>query len=60
MEGLSLTNANAYTEFSGGELASLIKFNVMQMDKRIDARLDIEAFIKSLSFEFDGTRSTRC
>ena len=52
------TNANAYTEFSCRELALLVNFNVMQMDKRVDARLDIDAFIKSLSFEFDGTRRT--
>jgi len=53
-----LTNANAYTEFFSREVALLVNFIVMQMDERVNARLDVDAFMKSLSFDFDGMRRT--
>jgi len=53
-----LTNANAYTEFFSREVAVLVNYIIMQMDKRVHARLDIDAFMKSLSFEINGTRRT--
>lgn len=53
-----MTNAHAYTEFFSREVAVLVNYIIMQMDKRVHARLDIDAFMKSLSFEINGTRRT--
>jgi hypothetical protein len=48
------TNTNGDTDFLSREMAVLVNYIVMQMDKSVHARLDIDAFMNSLRLEQDG------
>jgi len=49
-----LANANGDTDFLTREMAVLVNYIVMQMDKKVHARLDMDSFMKSLSLEKGG------
>lgn len=57
-DGLSLTNPKAYVQFFSREITVVVNYILIQMDKRVSARLDLDTLMKSMSFEIDGERKT--
>ena len=53
-DSLGLSNTKTDTDFLSREMAVLVNYIVMQMDKSVHACLDIDAFMNSLSSEQDG------
>jgi len=54
-DGLSLTNPKAYVQFFSREITVVVNYILIQMDKRVSARLDLDTLMKS---EIDGERKT--
>ncbi|KIM34732.1 hypothetical protein M413DRAFT_33066, partial [Hebeloma cylindrosporum] len=57
-DGLSLTNEYAYTDFISRETAIKVNYILSQVDERVSARLNLDMFMKSISFEIGGERRT--